>query len=74
MFFDRCGCLIAGALVLAVLSAAACEKKGEEGPAERAGEQVDKAKESIKEATKDAEAAASAAGGSAKELVRGPSR
>jgi hypothetical protein len=88
MLFDRKSRLIRGALLLAVFSVAACEKRGGEGPAERAGKQVDKAveqagqamdkaKESIAEATKDAvkktEEAATAATESARELVKGPS-
>lgn len=76
-------------LLLALLSVAACEKKGEEGPAERAGKQVDKAmeqagqamdkaKENIQEAAKDAvsktEAAANAATDTAKDMAKGTAK
>jgi hypothetical protein len=58
------GCLLFTAVLLG-FSLAACEKKGGEGPAERAGKEVDKAMEkagqamekateSVKEAAKDA--------------------
>jgi hypothetical protein len=58
------GCLLVTAVLLG-FSLAACEKKGGEGPAERAGKEVDKAMEkagqamekateSVKEAAKDA--------------------
>jgi hypothetical protein len=57
-------CLVVTAMLLG-FSLAACEKKGGEGPAERAGKEVDKAMEkagqamekateSVKEAAKDA--------------------
>jgi len=86
MVVNRKSCLKASALLLVILSLAACEKKGEEGPAETAGKKIDqaveqagqamdKAKESVnetaKEAVKKTEAAAGAAADSAKDLVRG---
>ena len=87
MFFCRKSCLMGSVLFVVTLSLAGCEKKGEEGPAERAGKEVDKAMEqagraldkaqdSIKETTKETfertEAAAGAASDSARVLVKGP--
>jgi hypothetical protein len=86
MFLDQKSCLLGGALLLATLSVAACEKKADEGPAERAGKQVDKAvekagqamdkaadsvKETAKTAVEKTEAAAGAASDSAKKMVEG---
>ena len=64
MLFCRKSCLMGSVLFVVTLSLAGCEKKGEEGPAERAGKEVDKAMEqagraldkaqdSIKETTKE---------------------
>ncbi len=87
MFFWRKSCLMGSVLFVVTLSLAGCEKKGEEGPAERAGKQVDKAieqtgqaldkaqegiKETAKEVVKRTEAAAGAASDSARVLVKGP--
>jgi hypothetical protein len=62
MSIYRKSCLMASVVLLG-LNLAGCEKKGDEGPAERAGKQVDKAvdqvgqavdkaKDSVKETTK----------------------
>ncbi|HSE89338.1 MAG TPA: hypothetical protein VLJ79_24210 [Candidatus Binatia bacterium] len=70
MSFYKKGCLMVTAVFLG-FSLAACEKKAGEGPAERAGKEVDKAMEktgqamekaadAVKEAAKDAEKAVTA--------------
>jgi hypothetical protein len=53
MTIYRKGGLIASAILLS-LNMAACEKKGGEGTAERAGKQVDKAVDSVKQGAKEA--------------------
>jgi hypothetical protein len=63
MSFHKKSCLMATAILLG-FNLAACEKKGGEGPAERAGKEIDKAmdqagqaidkaKEAVKETAKD---------------------
>jgi hypothetical protein len=47
------GGLVIGAVLLG-LNLAACEKKGGEGAAERAGKQIDKAVDSVKQTAKEA--------------------
>lgn len=70
MSFYKKGCLMVTAVLLG-FSLAACEKKAGEGPAERAGKEVDKAMDktgqamekaadTVKEAAKDAEKAVTA--------------
>ena len=53
MSIYRKGALIISAILLS-LNLAACEKKGGEGTAERAGKQVDKAVDSVKQTAKEA--------------------
>ena len=53
MSIYRKGGLIITAILLS-LNLAACEKKGGEGTAERAGKQIDKAVDSVKETAKEA--------------------
>ena len=53
MTIYRKGGLIVSAVLLS-LNLAACEKKGGEGTAERAGKQVDKAVDSVKQSAKEA--------------------
>lgn len=53
MSIYRKGGLIVSAVLLS-LNLAACEKKGGEGTAERAGKQVDKAVDSVKQTAKEA--------------------
>jgi hypothetical protein len=89
MFLDRKRCLLGSALLLATLSVGACEKKADEGPAERAGKQIDKAvdqagqamdkaagniKDTAKAAVKATENAAGAAADSSKKMVDGTSK